>query len=163
MEQEMLSRQGNMVLMMNLLNKLFRKEKMKDSADRRVMYQNMDFQGLKFQYLHEKNVYHHRDNTKYNQLNQLALEYEREVSDHVSVYKNKEGQRAVVVYQPIPTFDSSDREWNSYRKLYLIPIENGVTGLMVVGGYNIAKIDCYTDIRWNDEKTRKLMIQTGVF
>lgn len=73
------------------------------------------------------------------------------------IFRDKTGKKALVIHVSVPTFDSGDREWDSYRKLFLIPEANGMTGFMVHGGYKVAKVVAYKGVRCADEKTENLM------
>ena len=68
-----------------------------------------------------------------------------------------------MIYVSVPVFDSGDREFDSYRKLFLIPGEGKITGVMVCGGYRIAKVLTYRNIRPADDKTEKLLKSTNIF
>jgi len=126
-------------------------------------YKEMTFNGLKLHYLSEEIDFENMGNRGKCQFEKMKLEYKRDISDNISIYENTEGLKAIRLFQSIPTFDSGDREWDSYRKLFLVPTTDGIAGFMVAGGYNIAWIHYYPDIRWGNEKTKKMMEHTGVF
>lgn len=126
-------------------------------------YKAMDFNGLKLQYSSEEIDFDEMSNGGKRQFDRIKLSYIRDFTDDVSVYQNDKGEKAIMIYFSMPTFDSGDREWDSYRKLYLIPTVDKVEGFLIAGGYKIAKIYYYPDIRWGNEKTKKLMKQTGAF
>ena len=86
-----------------------------------------------------------------------ALRYERRATDDIAVYRNQAGERVLRIYLEVPTFDSGDREWDSYRKLYVFPHGNQICGVLVAGGYEIAKVEWYEDLRNADELTDKIM------
>lgn len=122
-------------------------------------YQEMSFDGMKFFYRAE-------DVNKETAAAQHKIGdfvYAYDITDSQQVYKDKNGKKVLRFYVSVPTFDSNDREWDSYRKLFLIPDEDGITGIMVCGGYRIAKVFTYRDIRWADEKTEKLLKSTNIF
>lgn len=93
----------------------------------------------------------------------VDFKYEYDFTDSQMVYKNKDGRRALRLFISVPTFDSGDREWDSYRKLFLIPEDGKVTGVLIRGGSKIAKILTYSDIQWADEKTERTLMSTGIF
>lgn len=122
-----------------------------------VGYKEMVYEGLKFYYQDENVDYTAYDHQDTSQLKSYGFEYDHDITDSQSIYKNKAGKKALVIYVSVPTFDSADRQWDSYRKLFLIPEEGGMTGFMVSGGYEIAKILAYRDMRYADDKTEKLL------
>ena len=91
------------------------------------------------------------------------LTYDRPVTDSIDIYKNSNNEEILRFYVAVPTFDSGDREWDSYRKLYLFHHENELWGLLVAGGYRIAKIECYEDIRCADSKTERMLKKCFAF
>lgn len=85
------------------------------------------------------------------------------VDNSTDVYKDKKGNNVLRIYCSVPTFDEGDREWDSYRKFYIVPEKNCFKGIFVFGGYSIAKIYTYTNMRCADEETKKLLEKAGVF
>lgn len=126
-------------------------------------YEVMSFDEFKFYYRSEIVEYNALGHKGKSRLNSYGFEHDHDITDSIMIFKNKAGLKALVIYVPIPTFDSSDRIWDSYRKLYLIPDDEGVIGFMVCGGYEIAKIIAYNDIRCANGKTKKLLNNTGIF
>lgn len=134
--------------------------KINDSQDYPLKsgYKEMNFGGLKLQYSSEE-----KGTENVERLERMELKYVEDISDNTAIYKDENGLKALRIFQSIPTFDSGDREWDSYRKLYLIPMADGIEGFMVAGGYKIAWVHYYPYIRWGNEKTKKMMENTGVF
>lgn len=89
--------------------------------------------------------------------------FQYDIDKSASVYKDNKGKNVLRFFCSVPTFDEGDREWDSYRKLFIVPDKNGLKGLLVFGGYNIAKIYTYSNIKYADEKTRNLLIKAGVY
>lgn len=79
------------------------------------------------------------------------------INDSTDIYTNQAGDKIIRIYVAVPTFDFGDRQWDSYRKLFIFPHENQIWGLLVAGGYEIARITCYQDLRAASDRTEKLM------
>lgn len=124
-----------------------------------VGYQEMTF--------HEMKLYYSSESTNLGKFGFARsiddFSYEYDITESLKVFKDKNGRKALMIYVSVPTFDSGDREWDSYRKLFLIPVKGKITGVMVCGGYKIAKILTYKDILCADEKTEKLLKSTNIF
>lgn len=120
-------------------------------------HQEMTFDGSRFYYLSEYIDYMALDVSGPDQFQKYGFEYDRDVSKSRSIYKNKTGKRALAIHVSVPTFDFSDREWDSYRKLFLVPKGNKIEGYLVFGGYKIAKVVAYKGIYCADKETKKLL------
>lgn len=88
--------------------------------------------------------------------------FQYDIDNSTSVYRDQNGKNVLRLYFSVPTFDEGDREWDSYRKLFIVPYKNGFKGLLVFGGYEIAKIYIYTNLKCADEKTKNLLIKAEV-
>lgn len=65
----------------------------------------------------------------------------------VMVYTGGKYPRVVRIDKDIPTFDSDDREYDSWRDLYLVKRENGsIFAVYCTGGYRIAEIAGYETV-----------------
>lgn len=138
-------------------DKLF-KNKFKKTAFLQLSgYSEMTFEDLKFYYRYKSIDYEAHSNQGPCRFEKYGFEYDHDITDNQMIFKNKAGKKALVIYVSVPTFDYGDREWDSYRKLFLIPESDGMVGFMICGGYKIAKIFAYKDIHCVDEKTEKLM------
>lgn len=138
-------------------NKLFDKKFKKLRFLQRSGYSEMTFDGLKF-YYHNKNVdYAAHSSQGPCQFQKYGFEYDHNITDTWMIYKNKAGKKALAIYVSVPTFDYGDREWDSYRKLFLIPESDSMTGFLICGGYNIAEILTYQDIHCADKKMKRLL------
>lgn len=126
-------------------------------------YQEMTFDELKLYYRSEEVDYSSLSDQGNSRFMSYGLEHDRDITDSWRIFRNKTGLKALVIHVSVPTFDSGDRQWDSYRELFLIPKEQRMTGFMVCGGYEIAKILAYNDVRCADEKTEKLLKGTGIF
>ncbi len=85
------------------------------------------------------------------------LTLERTISDTLRVYRNKKNEEVLRIHVSIPTFDSGDREWDSYRELYIWPDGGKMCGVLTAGGYRVASVESYTDLRCADARTEELL------
>ena len=139
------------------LDKLFGKKLKKLAFLQRGGYSKMTFDDLKF-YYRSKNVdYEAYGNQGPCRFQEYGFEYDHNITDTWMIFKNKAGKKALVIYVSVPTFDYGDREWDSYRKLFLIPESDSMIGFLIRGGYEIAEILTYQDIHCADKKTERLL------
>ena len=122
---------------------------MKENYQKPDGYSELNFSDMAF--------YYKRKTEKANPEMMGSLRYDRPVMDSIDIYRNQRNEEILRIYVEVPTFDSGDREWDSYRKLYLFRHEGELWGLLVAGGYRIARIDCYEDIRCADSRTEKML------
>ncbi|MCD8132099.1 MAG: sel1 repeat family protein [Lachnospiraceae bacterium] len=69
---------------------------------------------------------------------------------YVSVKQDRYGDKIVYEHVTVPTFDSGDREWDSYRKYALIYDGKNIDVIAFKGGYKIANIDVYRKLKLGD-------------
>ena len=144
-------------------NKLFEKNFKKLAFSQRGRYSEMTFDDLKF-YYRSKNVdYEAYGNQSPCRFQEYGFEFDHNITDTWMIFKNKAGKKALVIYVSVPTFDYGDREWDSYRKLFLIPESDSMTGFMICGGYEIAEIIVYKDIHYADKKTKRLLNEVAKY
>ncbi len=62
---------------------------------------------------------------------------------YVSTKQDKFGDKTIYEHETVPTFDSGDREWDSYRRYALIYDGKDIDVVEFKGGYKIANIDVY--------------------
>lgn len=117
----------------------------------------MTFAGSKFYYLLQYTDYSAHGIPGPDRFRKYGFEYHRDLGGSRSLYRGKSEEKALVIYVSVPTFDSGDREWDSYRKLFLIPKRNGIAGYMVSGGYNIAKVTAYKGLYCADAEIKSLL------
>ena len=65
-------------------------------------------------------------------------------------------ESAFVRCQELPIFDSCDREWGSYKKLFLINKGEKVQAVELTGGYKIGTLYIYEDVRYADSRTKEI-------
>ena len=68
----------------------------------------------------------------------------------VTLCIDAKGRRMLCFFQSLPVFDSGDREYGSYQKLYIRKEDGHLVGYEETGGYRIDKISAYRDIRPGD-------------
>ncbi len=117
-------------------------------------YQSMEIGGMSFYYQKQMEI---------KDFNLNNYNYVSDFSDDQYIYQTKNGKKILMIYTKVPTFDEYDRMYDSYRKFFLIPDGNKITGFMISGGYNIVRIDQYEDLHFGDTKTEKMLKSTGIF
>ena len=139
--------------MFERIRQAFHKGSEGSSEGRTLEPGELEFEGLRFSY---------SDTRKGSEetFDSLKLEFEEEITDTDWVYKGEDGLRVLCFYKAIPTFDSGDREWDSYRKLYIIPDGDKMNAYLVSGGYHIAGVKFYEDIRPLDAETENRLQNT---
>lgn len=142
------------------INALYEKVNTVISYEKPQDYQEMKYQGMRF-YYHTENVEYKASDSS-DKPKEYQLIFDHEISDSCSIYKEKNGNKVLMIYVSVPTFDSGDREWDSYRKLFLIPSGGRLKGRLVVGGYHVARILIYDDIVCGDSRTEKIIKCTGI-
>lgn len=119
------------------------------------------FEELKFFYENESTEEARLGNIK-TDLEEFVYQYS--IDRTTEVYKDKNGNNVLKLFYFLPTFDAEDREWGSYEEFYIIQDnEKNFKGLRVSGGYSIAIICTYTNMKCADEKTKELLNETKVF
>ncbi len=79
---------------------------------------------------------------------------EEELTDdnryYVSIKENQFGDKIIYEYVSVPTFDSGDRLWDSYRKYVLIYDGKDIDIIAFRGGVKLAKIEVYNKLTFAD-------------
>lgn len=89
----------------------------------------------------------------------FSKEFVQEYDRDVKKFLDENGCEVLSIYESIPTFDSGDREWNSYQRIYIIREKNSYAGIYLTGGYRLADVKLYSGIDAGDEKTKNLLEQ----
>lgn len=72
-------------------------------------------------------------------------------------YVDESGRTVLRVLERIPTFDSADRMYDSYKMIFIFE-DNGKThGVYLRGGYRLAEAVEYTGLVCADEKTKEMI------
>lgn len=140
-----------------LIDKLFGKKKETDN------WKTLDYYGMEFKYESSSSDYDSHSLVNPCELEKLHLEFDHELKSDMNILKNKDGDTSLMIYVSVPTFDSGDREWDSYRKLYLIPKGRKITAYVVAGGYRLSRIQKYNNIRCKNEKAEQILKEAGIF
>ena len=144
-------------------DKLLKKKFKKLAFAQQSRYSEMTFDDLKFYYCSKNVDYAAYGNQNPCQFQKYGFEYDCNITDTWMIFKNKAGKKALVIDVSVPTFDYGDREWDSYRKLFLIPASDSITGFLIRGGYKIAEIIVYKDIYCADKKTKRLLNEVAKY
>ncbi|MCD8346818.1 MAG: sel1 repeat family protein [Lachnospiraceae bacterium] len=74
-------------------------------------------------------------------------EFETKKGSYVAIKQDRYGDKVLYEYDPIPTFDSSDREWDSYGRMLLLYSGCDICLIAIRGGYKIARIELYEKLK----------------
>lgn len=77
-------------------------------------------------------------------------------------YQDVFGNPVLRLYLSVPTFDSGDREWDSYKVLYIIEHDGHLSGLYLNGGYHLASVVLYRDMDSGESQTEELFQRAGM-
>lgn len=80
-----------------------------------------------------------------------------EVSKAIKIYQSADGQAVLYLYESVPTFDAGDREYDSYKELYIFVDRPELEALMVRGGYRLGSVFHYAGLQGMDPKTKELL------
>lgn len=146
------------------VNRVLQKSADKEKAEDNVSMEQgefLQFGQWKFRYDQEMIVpcaeYEFKLNGKYRKPNHFKYQLEIEYSENVSKYRNTKNQPVLVLYESVPTFDAEDREYDSYKELYVYSEEDHMVALLVRGGYRLSRVFYYTEIRGADADTMQLL------
>lgn len=125
-------------------------------------YLEMKYDDMTFYYRLERNLSNFHGTGDMDAARKYRLDFDHKITDSQSYYRTKDNRAVLMFYVSVPAFDSEDRQWDSYRKLFLIPGAGKIKGVLVAGGYRVAKITEYEDLRCADSKTEKLLKGLGL-
>lgn len=80
-----------------------------------------------------------------------------EISEAVKIYQSADGQAVLYLYESVPTFDAGDREYDSYKELYIFVDRPEPEALMVRGGYRLGSVFHYTGFQGLNPETQELL------
>ena len=83
---------------------------------------------------------------------QKVLEYSTD-NDQIKRYISEKDETVLKIVERIPTFDSSDRMYDSYKLIYII----GNNGIYLHGGYCLVDAIIFKGIKAADEKTKQML------
>ena len=87
----------------------------------------------------------------------LCKGQKEEICKGVAVLRDIHGRRFLRIFEERPTFDSGDREWDSYMWYGIMPYNGGVDVMMVNGGYSIGVFEIYRRLTDGGEAIRPLL------
>jgi len=125
----------------------------KRPLDRPAAYSPLSFNGMEFYYRKEMRHGKHYERG--------TLQLDRRITSSMSVYRNEKNEEILRLYMSIPTFDSGDREWDSYRELCITSKAGRLLATLIAGGYRVASASTYSDLRPADSRTEKLLEAAG--
>lgn len=122
--------------------------------------------GCKFYYVKENRIFYDDYSFKMNGQSCTADYFKKvlikELYENVSIYLDEQNRTVLCIHESIPIFDSGDRQWNSYKEIYLFR-ENGIlTGIYLTGGYHLAAVKKFIKMETTDEKTKQMLDVLGI-
>lgn len=81
--------------------------------------------------------------------------------NHVGITKDTYGESVLRRYTEIPTFDSSDREWDSEEIEYLMYDGRNINLVVMRGGYRIANLTFYEKLQTADIRMKTIFEKLG--
>ena len=97
----------------------------------------------------------------YTDVRAFATETIEKLSDDVSITRDTFGDMVLRRYTDIPTFDSSDREWDSEENEYLFLDGKDIHLVVMRGGYRIAYLTFYEKLLSADARMKPLFEKLG--
>lgn len=97
----------------------------------------------------------------YQDVESLWKETLEEIYPDVRIGMDAYGERVLRAYTDIPTFDSSDREWDSRMEEYLFYDGKQIHLVVLRGGYRIAKLIFYTNLLTADVRMKPTLEKMG--
>lgn len=97
----------------------------------------------------------------YRDVDSLWAERIEKISEDVLIGVDKFGEKVLVICREIPTFDSSDREWNSLEEEYLMFDGRDVHLVSMAGGYRIAQLTFYEKLLTADVRMKPIFEKLG--
>ncbi|MBQ3089741.1 MAG: hypothetical protein IJD21_04160 [Oscillospiraceae bacterium] len=97
----------------------------------------------------------------YTDVQTLWKDVVEELTENTFIGTDQYGQRVLKTYESIPTFDSSDREWDSKKLHYLFYDGSQIHLAIMNGGYRIAKLTFYLKLLSADAEMKPLFEKLG--
>ena len=92
----------------------------------------------------------------YRDIESLWKEPIEDICKDVQITTDCYGEKVLKTYTQIPTFDSNDREWDSKELEFLFCDGNNIHLIVVRGGYRIAKMIFYENLRSADIRMKSI-------
>ena len=97
----------------------------------------------------------------YRDVESLWKEPEEDIAKNVQIVTDAYGEKVLKTYTQIPTFDSSDREWDSKKLEFLFFDGKDIHLVVMRGGYKIAKLIFYKKLRAADVRMKPIFEKLG--
>lgn len=77
---------------------------------------------------------------------------------NIAIFESTKYKRIVRLSLSIPTFDSGDREYDSWHDLFLLQERNGIIrAVYCTGGYRVARVEGYAQVYQYPEALKKYL------
>lgn len=97
----------------------------------------------------------------YRDVDSLWAERVEKIGENILIGVDKFSEKVLLIYYSIPTFDSSDREWNSKSEEYLMFDGKDIHLVSMVGGYRIAQLTFYEKLLTADARMKPIFEKLG--
>jgi hypothetical protein len=97
----------------------------------------------------------------YQDVESLWKEPAEDIAGNVQIVTDIYGEKVLKTYTQIPTFDSSDREWDSKRLEFLFFDGKNIHLVLMAGGYRIAKLTFYETLVAADVRMKPVFEKLG--
>lgn len=123
--------------------------------------------GYRFYFGKETELAHNQQNTFWFEGKKLTFDIfrckpELEFGENIWKFRDTEGNAVLAVYYSVPTFDSDDREWDSYGIYYIIQYNGRLCAIRKRGGYRLAKVSYFDNVYCADTRTVQFMETIGM-
>ncbi|MDE6635678.1 MAG: hypothetical protein K2K09_03610, partial [Lachnospiraceae bacterium] len=123
--------------------------------------------GYRFYFGKETELTHDQKNTFWLDGKELTFDIfrckpELEFGENIWKFRDTLGNAVLAVYYSVPTFDSDDREWNSYVIDYIIQYNDRLCAISKRGGYRLAKVSYFDNVYCADTTTVQFMETIGM-
>ena len=98
---------------------------------------------------------------RYRSVETLWAEMLEELSDSVFIGRDAYGEKVLRIRTGIPTFDDSDREWDSEEDEYLFFDGKDIHLVVMRGGYRIARLTFYEKLLTADLRLKPIFEKLG--
>lgn len=123
--------------------------------------------GYRFYFGKETELAHDQKNTFWLDGKELTFDIfrcqpELEFGENIWKFRDTLGNSVLAVYYSVPTFDSDDREWDSYGIYYIIQHNDRLFAIRKRGGYRLAKVSYFDHVSCADTTTVQFMETIGM-
>lgn len=97
----------------------------------------------------------------YTDISSLETEKMMEYTQDIVWFKDAYGYPVLALYESVPVLDSSDREWDGLRTLYLVYDGTDVFGVYGMRGYRIGRLTVYDNLLYAERSVREFFDDMG--